>query len=177
MERKKFKKTLILIGVIVLLFGIINVIWLSYLVACYIMPVKNNSDFNKFQDNNITSYQTTIISNEQQSTYDVTVFYPKYLQYSGNYCISQRLILNEENAGYTNKYLVSMAIKPKLFGENTYQFQITDFTDGEKRYHFELDEELVIQSYNGLSPEKLLENDEVFLIVTDEIEIAAEYFA
>lgn len=62
-------------------------------------------------------------------------------------------------------------------GENTYQFQIIDFTDGEKRYHFELDEELVIQSYNGLSPEKLLDNDEVFLIVTDEIEIAAEYFA
>lgn len=174
-KSKRFKNLLAVIISLVVIFAIVNAIWLIHLIACYVIPVKNNDNLKKTGNSNSITYQTSVNYNGSDSVYDIAVFYPKYLKYSGNYGVSQRLVLNEQRTTYINKYHVVVAIKPHVFGETSYQFQVTDFTDGEKRYYFVLDEELSLKSYNGLTPENLLKNEEVFSIITDEINIAQNY--
>lgn len=175
-KSKRFKKLWALIISLAVIFAIVNTIWLIHLTACYIIPIKNNTDLKKIGNSNTITYQTTVNYNDTNSIYDIAVFYPKYLKYSGNYGVSQRLVLDDQKTTYINKYHVVVTIKPHIFGEMSYQFQVTDFTDGDKRYTFVLDEELSVTSYNGLSPDTLLKNEEVFSIITEEINIVRNYF-
>jgi hypothetical protein len=175
-KSKRFKNLLAVIISLAVIFAVVNAIWLIHLTACYIMPVKNNTDLEKTGNNSSITYQTSVNYNDSDSIYDIAVFYPKYLKYSGNYGVSQRLVLDAQGTTYINKYHVVVAIKPHVFGEMSYQFQVTDFTDGDKKYNFVLDEELSVKSYNGLPPDTLLKNEEVFSIITDEINIAQNYF-
>lgn len=175
-KSKRFKKLLVVIISLAIIFAIVNTIWLIHLTACYIIPVKNNTDLKKTGNGSPITYQTSVNYNGSDSIYDVAVFYPKYLKYSGNYCVAQRLVLDAQETTYINKYHVIAAIKPHVFGETSYQCQVTDFTDGDKIYDFVLDEELSVKSYNGLPPDTLLKNEEVFSIITDEINIARNYF-
>lgn len=179
MKKFKIKKRIIIIPVVlVTIFAVLNVGWMVHKYNCYDKVIKNHSDFVKREDENQTMYSLSVTNSDRAEPmqYSVGMFYPTYLKYNGNYCVSQTLVLNEEKTGYENQYSVLIAIKPHIFGDMIYQFSVTDYTDNGKVYAFETNDKLEVTYYSGLSPDKLFSNSEAMAEINETFNIAKEYF-
>ena len=175
---RSIKVIIIVLLAALICFGIINILWFSYRHYCYDRIVADNTNFEATSDSDRKTFKLSINNDNKFHDVDVVVFYPQYLKTDGNYCFSQRLYLKElssDTAQYENTYHVSIVVKPSLWSDSVYRVQLTDFTDNQSLYSFEMDNDMNIISYNGKSPESVLNNSEAMESVTATMNVAKEF--
>ena len=171
--KKKKSRLIIILSFVAVIFLALNLIWVTYRYNYFVKVVKNNPNCEKI---NFNIYD---LKPERKSIDDcnVGIFFPKYLKFTGNYCISNALYFNTENSGYVKNYDVTLTIKPHLFKEMDFQIQIQDNTEnGTEWYTFDINENQEIIKNYRMSPEEILNNSEVKDLLNEVMKVANEYF-
>lgn len=173
--KKKKNILIVTLSFLAIAFSAWNVVWRSYTHKYFAEAVKN-SPYCKKSDSN-TYHLTPEKKSIDDTSTSAVVFFPEYLSFSGNYCISDALYTNTDDSGYSQNYGVTLSIRPHLFKEMDFQIQIQDHTENDiKWYTFDTNRNLEIVKNYGFDPQEILHHPEVKTLVDEAMNTANTYF-
>ncbi|MDE6777067.1 MAG: hypothetical protein K2J25_03920, partial [Oscillospiraceae bacterium] len=145
--KKKKNILIVMLSFVAMAFSAWNVLWRSYTSKCFAEIVKNNPDCVQISDE---IYDLTP-NNKSMDSCTAGIIFPKYLKFTGNYCISGAIYANTDDSEYFQNYGVTLSIRPHLFKEMDFQIQIQDHTENDiKFYIFDTNRNLEVVENYGL---------------------------
>ncbi|MDE7094299.1 MAG: hypothetical protein K2O52_05245 [Oscillospiraceae bacterium] len=171
--KKKKNILIVMLSFVAMAFSAWNVLWRSYTSKCFAEIVKNNPDCVQISDK---IYDLTP-NNKSMDSCTTGIIFPKYLKFTGNYCISGAIYANTDDSEYFQNYGVILSIRPHLFKEMDFQIQIQDHTENDMKFYiFDTNRNLEVVENYGLDPQEILNHSEVKTLVNEAMNIANIYF-
>ena len=131
MKRKNLNKVLIIISAILLVFAVISLIWyIRY--AILFKPLLNNTKLEQDKDDHNT-YSLHFMGEDINDWTTLTLSVPSFLSFSGNICITQDFMVDEDNQSVNTGYHILMLYWPKIKDDNSeIIWQVMEYdSDGE----------------------------------------------
>lgn len=152
MKKHIAKKKILLIvsGMLLLIFIIVNALWFWYRYTYFTKIANKHPEFVIQQTDSVVKsplYKEYVFRDMtphvQDTTYNYSISFPlRYLSFSGNYAMSQCIIIDTDNNNQVvNNFAIMMYVKPTLLGRYRYEMQITDYTDYKKMYYLQLSDQ------------------------------------